>query len=114
MKIEELKTIIKDLCGPLVAEAVDASVKAQVDPIRAEQTGLFTRMLAGVSHPAVVKEVPFAEKGLALARCIRATAASKMRGAGVDGAIQILRGWGNEDLADAWGEIGRASCRERV
>ena len=104
MKIEELKTIIKDLCGPLVAEAVDASVKAQVDPIRAEQTGLFTRMLAGVSHPVVVKEVPFAEKGLALARCIRATAASKMRGAGVDGAIQILRGWGNEDLADAWGD----------
>lgn len=104
MKIEELKTIIKDLCGPIVAEAVDASVKAQVDPIRAEQTGLFTRMLAGVSQPPVAKEVPFAEKGLALARCIRATAASKMRGTGADGAIQILRGWGNADLAEAWAD----------
>ena len=92
MKIEELKTIINDLCGPIVAD-VDASVKAQVDPIRAEQTGLFTRMLAGVSQPPVAKEVPSPR------RASRWPAASARRprrrcaGRGPTAPIQILRGW---------------------
>ena len=102
MTNEQLAKMIKDICGPVVAEAVEHAVKAQVDPIRTQQGDLFTRLLAGAGHQAVAP--PVREKGLALARCIRATAASKMRGAGVDGAISILKMWGDEDLAEKWSE----------
>ncbi len=102
-QMDQLVKTIKEICGPIVAEAVEASVKAHVDPIRAQQGEVFAR-LAGAGHPAAPRETPHAEKGLALARCIRATAASKMRGTGVDGAIQILRLWGNEDLAEKWSD----------
>ena len=98
-----LVATIKDICGPIVAETVEAAVKAQVDPIRAQQTDLVSR-LAGAGQREPARERPFEEKGLDFATCVRATAASKMRGAGVDGAIGILKMWNRPDLAEKWSE----------
>ena len=103
MTKQELIAIIKETSGPIVAEAVERAVGARLDPIRTQQ-GEFLRALAGAGRPPEPAATPLAEKGLAFARCVRATAAAKMRGTGADGAIQILRGWGNEDLAEKWGD----------
>src|SRR5439155_22427493 len=42
------------------------------------------------------------EPGMALARCVRATAAAKFQGGGVDLAVNILKSWGDHDLAEDW------------
>ena len=40
-------------------------------------------------------------RGLALARITRAIAAARYNGSGPDGAVHILKGWGNGDIAEA-------------
>jgi len=49
-------------------------------------------------------EQPAREKGIALATCLRATAAAKLSGTGPDGAIKTLERWGYDDLAEVWQE----------
>lgn len=42
--------------------------------------------------------------GTAFARCLRATAAAKMSGGGPEKAIEILKGWGDGELAEKWAD----------
>ena len=105
MTKQELIALIRENCAPIVAEAVEQQVRTQIDPLRTSQADFFSRLVAGGgSGPAREAEVPLAEKGMAFARCVRATAAAKMRGDGVDGAIRVLKMWGNDDLAEKWAE----------
>ena len=104
MNKDQLIALIRETSGPIVAEAVEHAVKAQVDPLRAQNADIFRQVLGAAGRPAELVAVPHDQKGLALARCIRATAAAKMRGSGVDGAIDILRKWGDTELAEKWGE----------
>lgn len=106
MKIEELIATIKTTVGPVVADAVREYDEKHVKPLRDSRDGWIKGFVTGQAGPGapVLAEVPFADKGLAFARCIRATAAAKARGAGVDAAIEILKAWGSPDLAEKWAE----------
>ena len=97
---DELIKLIKDTAGSDVAAVVQASVEKAVEPLRQQQTDWGRRIFEAIDHG---DRKPEAEKGLAFARCLRATAAAKMNGSGPDGAISILRGWGDKELADVWG-----------
>lgn len=100
MTKEELIATIKATAGTMVADAVREYDEKTVQPLRAQRGDALERLLGRAEEKA--PETPFAEKGLAFARCVRATAAAKMNGTGAEGAIQILRRWGNDDLAEKW------------
>lgn len=99
----ELITTIKDLCGPLVAQAVEQKfaerASGQPQSITRE---MLQAIFGGGAQPE--KTVQLAEKGLSFARCVRATAAAKMSGLGPEGAIDFLKKWGNHDLAEKWSD----------
>ena len=106
MKIEELIATIKATAGPMVADAVREYNEKVVQPLKASQGDWIRELVVGgrADRRAEPVTVPFEEKGMAFARCVRATAAAKMRGAGVDGAIEVLKMWGSPDLAEKWAE----------
>lgn len=89
---------IKDFIGTELAEHVRKNIEAAVAPLREQVTGWGDRIARGVTAAEPVKR----EHGMSLARCIRATAASKLAGMGVEGAVSVLRQWGDVDLAEAW------------
>ena len=102
MTKDQLVATIKDICGPLVADAVTASMDA-----RGNAGGLtkeVIQQLISGGRSAEPVQVPLSEKGISFARCVRATAAAKMYGTGPDGAIDQLKKWGNHDLAEKWGD----------
>jgi HK97 family phage major capsid protein len=91
--------LLKDTVGKDIADAVKASVEAAVAPLR-QPTGDAAGKLFGGKE----SETPKRAVGTAFARCLRATAAAKLAGQGPDKAIDILKGWGDKDLADQWAE----------
>lgn len=103
MKMQELVATIKDICGPVVAELVEQKF-AERGAGEPRLTREVIQAIVGGGAPRLEREVPLAEKGMSFARCVRATAAAKMHGMGPDGAISILKNWGNGDLAEKWGE----------
>ena len=102
----ELLALITEHCGTIVAEVVEQQVRQQLAPLQAAQGGWVEKLVAGITDGGGTKphDVPLAEKGLACARCGRATAFSKLQGTGPAGAIDILKQWGNHDLAEKWAE----------
>lgn len=104
MTKDELISLIKANCAPIVAEAVAEQMTKQLAPLTQAQSGLVEKMLAGVAGNGHAKEAPVREKGLSFARCVRATGAAKLNGAGPDAAIEILRKWGDHDLAEQWAD----------
>ena len=104
MERTELITLIKETAGAQVAEFVREAMQRELAPLAQQQTDFMGRLLTGLqsreSPPVVIAE----DKGLSFARCLRATAASKMAGNGAAGAIEILRQWGSHDLAEKWAE----------
>lgn len=103
MNREQLVQLIRETCGPQVSEVVQAAVANALTPFKEQQSqwALQLARAMGDGHEQSPKPKE-REKGLAFARCIRATAAAKMRGVGPDGAIEILKMWGDEDLAEEW------------
>lgn len=87
--------LIKETAGAIIAEAVRENVERALKNARPEG---FHSKLFGASDEERVK-MP---QGTGFARCLRAIAAAKMGGYGPDKAMDILRGWGNGDLADDW------------
>ena len=92
---------INDFVGTELATMVQANIEKAIAPLQERVTNWGDRIMGVGGGKAAL---PAREKGMALARCIRATAASKHRGMGVEGAVNILRGWGDADLADQWAE----------
>ena len=106
MTKDELIGLIKTHCAPVVAEAVEAQIAKQIAPLTQAQNGLVEKMLAGITGHGGEKaaEPQVREKGLSFARCVRATGAAKIAGTGPDGAIEILKRWGDHDLAEKWAD----------
>ena len=106
MTTAELVTLIKTHCGPIVADAVEAQIAKKIAPLTEAQNGLVERMLSGIAERGGPRAdaPPAREKGLAFARCVRATGAAKLSGAGPSEAIEILKRWGDHDLAEQWAE----------
>ena len=99
----ELVATIKDICGPLVADAVSAAFTERGDSARLTKEVIQQLISGGQAAPAPA-QVPLSEKGMSFARCVRATAAAKMFGTGPEGAIDQLKKWGNADLAEKWAD----------
>ncbi len=97
---EQVVPEIKEFCDNNVAELVRDNIEKAVAPIRERTEALTTKAMAASSVPQKRER----EKGVALARCLRATAWAKLNDAGVDGAISQLKRWGDDDLADKWQE----------
>jgi HK97 family phage major capsid protein len=110
MTKEQLGEFIRDTTAPMirevmgsavaemVRESVATSLKAQPQPQPYMQ-----RMFGGVEE--AVKAVV----GTKFARCLRAVAAAKSTGMGPEKALDILRAWGSNDIADEW-EQNRAKA----
>ena len=106
MTREELATMIRDTCGPLVESAVREFGERELTPLKAAQarSGDFFRVLGATGGSDHVPATRPEDRGLDFACCIRATAAAKFRGVGSEGAIEILRQWGKADLAEKWAD----------
>lgn len=97
--IEAQVTQLKDTLG----SELSGMVKDNINTMMKSPDSPWNKGVGGFgadAHTAVSKR----DKGLNLARCLRATAAAKMRGEGAEGAVQMLRNWGDNDLADTWAE----------
>lgn len=103
MTQEQLGDFIKSQVVPSIknelGEELSSKIKDQVDALATAPDSPWQKALTTAKTAQTVAPM---EKGISLARCIRASAAAKMRGQGADGAVNILRGWGSDDLADQW------------
>ena len=96
---EQTAPLIKDTIGTDVADLVRQNVESALAPFKAARSGSpLTALFGGSDHA----EAPKREKGMAFARCVRAMLAAKIRGGGIDGAIDTLRKSGDGDIADVW------------
>lgn len=91
---------VQAFIGKEMATLIQRNIAEAVEPLKRQVTDWGSKLTAReTSHTA-----PAREPGLALARCVRATAAARMNGEGPDEAMRILRSWGDADLADTWAE----------
>ena len=91
--------LIKDQLGTDVADIVRENVeKAASDP-----NGPWAKRIleGGDSQPKKEKRAP----GLAFGRVVRAMAAAKMNKLGTSGTVEVLKQWGDEDLAAAMQDV---------
>lgn len=105
MTREELKQLIQETTAPMLKDAVSKDV---ADVVRAN---VELAMKEARGNSSVVRglfggedKVNKLEPGTAFARCARATACAKINGYGPDKAIEILRSWGDGELAEKWAE----------
>jgi HK97 family phage major capsid protein len=110
MTREELSAFIKSEVAPMIkgaiggdggkeiAELVRENVERSIGELRKDTKGGWSEKLFANGDEKKEK-MP---QGTAFARCLRAVAAAKMGGYGPDKAIDILKGWGDGELADAW------------
>jgi HK97 family phage major capsid protein len=111
MTREELGAFIREQVAPMIKDAVGTEVGKDVAELVRENIERSIGQLrkdakAGWSDKLFAKgnekkELP---QGTAFARCLRAVAAAKMGGYGPDKAIDILKGWGDGELAEVWQE----------
>lgn len=94
---------IRDYLGKEMAETIQKNITETVAPLQKQVTDWGAKITDGGGNVSQFKPKVL-EPGMALARCVRATAAAKMQGAGPDAAVQILRSWGNTEMADLWYE----------
>ena len=95
---------VKDFVGTEMAALIQANIAKAVDPLR-EQVTNWSERFAGSSKQQAQQRDP----GMAVARCIRATAAAKFQGQRPEYAVDILKKWGDADLAEQW-----AAAREKA
>ncbi len=108
---EQLSQHVREVVAKVVAEGglakeirevVEASVAKGLEPVHRQQTDWMAKIMAG---PALDADTRKAERGNTLARYVRAVGLAKARGVPTaEGAIAILRGWGNDELAKVWEE----------
>jgi len=96
---EFVSATVRGMLGSEMADLIRENIEKAVGPLRQQVTD-YGAKIASAASPYVAR--PEREKGLALARCVRAVAAAKLNGSGVEGAVGILRTWGDTDLAEAW------------
>lgn len=99
---DQVAPLIKDTVGAQVADLVREAVAQALKSTRPE--GFVGRLLDDGSAGPPKRQV-----GHAMARGLRAIAAAKLLGGGAEKAIDVLRGWGDTDMADAWA-AGRAKA----
>src|SRR5689334_25365277 len=103
---EQVAPMVKDLAGPMIADAVEGAVAKHVASKDGgswaksivEQAIADAKALNGGGVP--VAPIREREKGAAFGRIVRAYAACKVDGRPfADGVPHYLKGWGDDDLA---------------
>lgn len=94
---EQVAPLIKDTVGTEVAELVRESVEQHLKGLRKQGSNV-PSMLFGDA------EQPKKQAGISAARGLRAIAAAKLMGAGAEKAIDILKSWGDTEMAEAWAD----------
>lgn len=100
MTKQELVALIKEHCGPMVADAVSAAVSAQIAPLKQAQ-GEWLEKIFGDRPPAPAPQT-LEDRSLRFGRIIRAGAASAMalRAGNIIRPEEFLKQWGDVKLAD--------------
>ena len=93
--------LIKDTMGAQMAEMIREAVAVSLGKAKPAGTNYAAQMFgAGNEDATPVKRAP----GMAMARALRAFVAAKISGSGPMGALDVLKGWGDHDLAAMWQE----------
>lgn len=106
----EVAEVLKVEFGPKLTDLIKQNMETALEPLLNKKQADWATKLLGDGQKTQ-GEKPIREKGTAFARCLRATAAAKMLGSGPDGAIDILKRWGDHDLADEWAEGRRNAVK---
>ena len=104
MTREELADFVKATSVPLIKDQLGSDlaqvVRDNVEKMASDPNGPW----ANKWSDRLVEPKPSApkrEKGAAFGRVVRAMAAAKMNKMGSEGTVDILRGWGDDDIADS-------------
>lgn len=115
---EQISKSVRDILGGEMAALIKRNVEESVAPLRQRVSEWGERMAgdggrgAGTNKrrnwstdndPAMDPDMD--RRGIALARCIRATAAARAAGMGLPYALDVLKQWGNGDLAEEWSGV---------
>ena len=96
---ELIEEHVKGVLGSEMATMIRENVEKAVAPLQQRMTDWGARI---TDRAPERRETPLAEKGISLARCVRAVAAAKLAGSGPDGAISNLKLWGYGYEAEEW------------
>jgi HK97 family phage major capsid protein len=102
MTKEQLADLIRETTVPMIKNQIGADVaeivRESVEKAASDPAGPWAkRLLETADVPAAKKREP----GMAFGRVVRAMAAAKMHKMGTSGTVDILKQWGDEDLATA-------------
>ena len=104
MTREQLADFVKETSVPLIKDQLGSEisqvVRENVEKMASDPNGPWASKWSDrlVEQKA---STPTREKGAAFGRVVRAMAAAKMNKMGSEGTVEVLRGWGDTDLADA-------------
>ena len=104
MTREQLADFVKETSVPLIKDQLGSEisqvVRENVEKMASDPNGPWASKWSDrlVEQKA---STPTREKGAAFGRVVRAMAAAKMNKMGAEGTVEVLRGWGDTDLADA-------------
>jgi HK97 family phage major capsid protein len=104
MTREQLADFVKETSVPLIKDQLGSElaqvVRENVEKIASDPNGPWANKWSDrLVEPKASS--PTREKGAAFGRVVRAMAAAKMNKMGSEGTVEVLRGWGDNDLADA-------------
>jgi HK97 family phage major capsid protein len=104
MTKEQLADFVKETSVPLIKDQLGSElaqiVRDNVEKIASDPNGPWASKWSDrLVEPKA--STPTREKGAAFGRVVRAMAAAKMNKMGSEGTVEVLRGWGDNDLADA-------------
>lgn len=104
MTREQLADFVKETSGALIKDQLGSElaqvVRDNVEKMASDPNGPWaTKWSSRLVEPKA--SAPAREKGAAFGRVVRAMAAAKMNKMGSEGTIEVLRGWGDDDLAEA-------------
>jgi HK97 family phage major capsid protein len=104
MTREQLADFVKETSVPLIKDQLGSElaqvVRDNVEKVASDPNGPWANKWSNrLVEPKASS--PTREKGAAFGRVVRAMAAAKMNKMGSEGTVEVLRGWGDNDLADA-------------
>lgn len=101
---EQMAPMIKDVLGAQIAEMVRENITNSLKELRQPGGSWGAKLLGDTAQ-----EKPKYAEGIAFSRCLRAAAAAKMNGWAPEKAVDVLRHWGDTELAEKWVEAQKTA-----
>ncbi len=96
---DQVKSILKGEGLAGILDVINERVAKAIEPLSQAQSDFTTKLFDRLG-PARA-DVPQREKGLAFGRIVRAVGMAKRQGGGMAQVAEVLKGWGDTDLAEA-------------